>query len=184
MLQALSLTIFLVLSAVAVGAFFLAFRSTNRPADVPYEEVAGMRTKLFVVLGLALAAFLGFTLPLMPYAHAGQAPDRIVHVRARQFLFEFSDQAFPPGDAMVAGTLTPIKAGELVEYRVTATDATHGFGVYDLKGRLIAQTQAMPGYVNRLRVRFPAPGIYPVLCMEYCGVSHHVMQSGISVLPQ
>ena len=39
----------------------------------------------------------------------------------------------------------------------------------------------MPGYVNRLRVRFDRPGTYPVMCLEYCGMSHHVMRGVIEV---
>jgi cytochrome c oxidase subunit 2 len=39
----------------------------------------------------------------------------------------------------------------------------------------------MPGYVNKLRVRFPAAGDYEVLCLEYCGVAHHAMRTVIRV---
>lgn len=183
--------LFLVLSVVAVWAFVLVARSTRQPAEVPYAVVARVRQWFFLGLVAALGVFLWLTLPRMPYPDPTVQPDRVVHVRARQFFFEFSAQAFPEGQATAAGDdeeasstapVAPVKAGELVEYRVTSGDATHGFGVYDTKGRLISQTQAMPGYINRLRLRFPAPGTYPVLCLEYCGLGHHVMRNAIEVV--
>ncbi|MDP1588398.1 MAG: hypothetical protein Q8M07_11675 [Prosthecobacter sp.] len=182
MSQPASFLFFLVLSAIVIAAFVFVARSTRDPAEVPYEAVAGMRQRLFWVMSLALLAFLGLTLPLLPYAHADQRPDRVVHVRARQFLFEFADEAFPAdGGFAMPKALAPVKAGELVEYRVSAVDATHGFAIYNSKGHLIHQVQAMPGYVNRLRVRFPEAGTYNVLCLEYCGVGHHVMRAAIDV---
>jgi cytochrome c oxidase subunit 2 len=69
----------------------------------------------------------------------------------------------------------------LVEFRVTSLDATHGFAVYNPTGAIIAQTQAMPGYINRLSVRFDEPGSYAVLCLEFCGMAHHNMRSVILV---
>ena len=45
----------------------------------------------------------------------------------------------------------------------------------------MAQTQAMPGYMNRLRVTFDQPGTYTVLCLEFCGMSHHRMRGVVEV---
>lgn len=47
--------------------------------------------------------------------------------------------------------------------------------------RIVAQTQAMPGYTNVLRYTFTEPGVYRVLCLEYCGVEHHDMKTEINV---
>ncbi len=40
-----------------------------------------------------------------------------------------------------------------VEFRVTSLDVNHGMAIFDPDGKLVGQTQAMPGYVNRLFVR-------------------------------
>ena len=74
-----------------------------------------------------------------------------------------------------------VVAGQPVEFRVTSTDVNHGFGLYDGAGRLVAQTQAMPGYVNRLNHVFEMPGTYRVLCLEYCGLAHHDMKAELVV---
>ena len=68
-----------------------------------------------------------------------------------------------------------IRVGERVEFQVTSADVNHGFGIYDPGGRLLAQTQAMPGYSNRLVHTFTAPGKHRILCLEYCGLVHHGM---------
>ena len=46
---------------------------------------------------------------------------------------------------------------------------------------LLAQTQAMPGYMNRMRITFDQPGTYTVLCLEFCGMSHHRMRGVVEV---
>jgi cytochrome c oxidase subunit 2 len=74
-----------------------------------------------------------------------------------------------------------VKAGELVQFEVTASDVNHGFAIYRDKHTLVAQAQAMPGYVNKLQVRFGEPGQYEVLCLEYCGLAHHNMRVVINV---
>lgn len=71
--------------------------------------------------------------------------------------------------------------GETAEFHVTSKDVNHGFALYDPGMRIVAQTQAMPGYVNVLRYTFTEPGTYQVLCLEYCGLMHHEMKAQINV---
>jgi cytochrome c oxidase subunit II len=71
--------------------------------------------------------------------------------------------------------------GVPVEFDVTAGDVNHGFGLYDPQGHLIAQTQAMPGYTNRLIFTLEEPGIYVIRCLELCGAPHFLMDSQITV---
>ena len=73
------------------------------------------------------------------------------------------------------------RVGETVEFHVTSTDVNHGFALYNPDMRIVAQTQAMPGYINVLRYTFNEPGVYRVLCLEYCGVAHHEMTAEIKV---
>jgi cytochrome c oxidase subunit 2 len=77
---------------------------------------------------------------------------------------------------------TEVIAGQPVEFRITSADVNHGFGIYDTNLRLVAQTQAMPGYTNTLRHTFDAEGTYRILCMEYCGLAHHNMVTEIKVV--
>jgi cytochrome c oxidase subunit II len=74
--------------------------------------------------------------------------------------------------------------GQTAEFHVTSKDVNHGFALYDPGMRIVAQTQAMPGYTNVLRYTFTQPGTYHVLCLEYCGLAHHDMKSDIAVTAQ
>lgn len=71
-----------------------------------------------------------------------------------------------------------------MEFVVTSEDVTHGFALYDSDRRIVAQIQAMPGFVNRVRHHFTEPGKYEVLCLEYCGLAHHAMVAEINVAPK
>lgn len=79
---------------------------------------------------------------------------------------------------------TRVTIGTPVEFRVTSGDVNHGFAIYAPApdDRIVAQTQAMPGYTNKLVHTFHEPGTYRILCLEYCGVAHHVMKTEIEVV--
>lgn len=70
-----------------------------------------------------------------------------------------------------------------VEFRVSSADVNHDFAVYDPAGVLVAQVQAMPGYVNKLMHTFRQPGTYTVRCLEYCGLGHATMVAHFRVTP-
>ena len=74
-----------------------------------------------------------------------------------------------------------VRASAPVEFQVTSADVNHGFAIYDEELRLVAQVQAMPGYLNRLRYSFPKAGKYVILCLEYCGRAHHMMKAELEV---
>lgn len=171
-------------STIALVFAGVAF-STRRPHEVSTERAYALRRVLFVAVLVAFIGVLATTLPRTPYA-AGPAAgvDRIVYVAARQFDFIWSEE--PITSAAEIGRVPRIvqlviDAGTTVEFRVTALDVNHGFGLYGPQRQIVAQTQAMPGYINRLRVRLDAPGDYRVLCLEYCAAGHHRMSSSLTV---
>ncbi|NUM88007.1 MAG: hypothetical protein HUU37_02275, partial [Bdellovibrionales bacterium] len=136
------------------------------------------RRILFVSGSMLVMALLTLTIPKSPYADSSSTPDRVIYVSAMQFSFAFTNEPVASKEDMGAQIVDlEISRGSLVEFRVTSLDATHGFAIYNPKGAIFAQTQAMPGYTNRLRVRFDEPGKYPVLCLEYCGAAHHMMKT-------
>jgi cytochrome c oxidase subunit 2 len=75
-----------------------------------------------------------------------------------------------------------VHAGSPVEFRVTSKDVNHDFAVYAPDGRIATQTQAMPGFTNKIVYTFTQPGTYKVMCLEYCGIGHAPMTSEIKVV--
>jgi cytochrome c oxidase subunit 2 len=162
------------IALIAVTFLYVVVRS-GVPAE--YKDVQkrayGIRRWFFwalVLLGIgtAYATLAEFPIPDQRGQSAGAAGAQVVNVVGKQWYWELSANRFT--------------AGVPVEFRVTANDVNHGFGIYDPNNRLVAQTQAMPGFTNRLVHTFTEPGKYRVLCLEYCGLVHHNMITEFEVI--
>ena len=175
----IAFSLFLVLTFAIAGVFVAVARSTRRPRDIDPYASRRLRKTFFVSFSAVLVVFLFLTLTRLPYPAEGATPDRIVHVTGKQYAFALTDVPVTSVEAWEQGgasQVVEVASGSTVEFRVATLDVNHGFSLYAPDGELIAQTQAMPGYVNRLRVRFDRPGTYTVLCLEYCGMGHHRMR--------
>lgn len=166
----------LLMALVGLGFTFVALRSGGRIADyAPLQSRAyRLRARLFWALVLVLGPAMVLSLLDLPYAaghaqaHASGAPAAmVIDAKGYQWRWELSRDRIP--------------VGQPVEFRVTAGDINHGFAIYGPDMRMVAQTQAMPGYTNKLRYTFEKAGTYKVLCLEYCGIAHHNMISEIKV---
>lgn len=164
----------LTLGLVSTIAAFFLYVILNAKAVAGAAEATQaayrLRGKLFwglVVVGLPAMAVTLFDLP---YVRASHPPvQQVVNVKAFQWYWEIDRDK--------------VHAGTPVEFRVTAGDVNHGVGLFDPSMQLIAQTQAMPGYVNSVRYVFSKPGVYRILCLEFCGIAHHAMVAEIEVVP-
>ncbi len=162
----LSLTIFAV-------AFFVMRGARERVPD-GNKVVYKVRKYYAMVLALVLLGTFSTTLLYTPYkALADTTPAAVVKVTGHMWRWEMEREG-APGPVVVP-------QGATIEFAVTTSDVTHGFGVYDDDGHILAQTQAMPGYTNRLRMVFDKPGTYHVLCMEFCGIMHQNMVASLTV---
>lgn len=70
-----------------------------------------------------------------------------------------------------------IPVGSEVDIYLTSKDVVHGLLIADKNVNLMATY----GAVNKTTVKFDKPGIYDVVCHEYCGSSHHAMKAQIVV---
>jgi len=157
----------LVVAVTAIAGWFAVTTRTRRELDA---ERAAEREKLWLVLvAVMLAVLLGATIAFVPYGESAASNAQIVHVVGRQFGWQLSR--------------SEVRAGVPVQFRAESADVNHGFGVYDLDNRLMAQTQVLPGREQRLQVTFDEPGTYRILCMEFCGVDHHRMVAQLEVVP-
>jgi cytochrome c oxidase subunit II len=152
-------------------SFLFVFAGSRQPAQVAPAAQERLRRSLFlgfIVLGVPLAVHSMAELPYRKPAEWG-GPVQKIDAVGRQWAWTLSTQS--------------VKAGDPVEFHVTSADVNHGFAIYDKSMRVIAQTQAMPGYTNILRHVFKDPGVYTILCLEYCGIAHHSMSAELRVLP-
>ena len=155
-------------SLVALG---LA-RSATRAAEVDHRKLARRENGWLVVVLVLLVSLLLSTIWLTPYGDeedAAAAGTRVVDVTGAQF----------------AWTVEPRQAnvGERIEFRIRSTDVSHAFGLYDPDDRLVFQVQAIPDELQKEYATLTKPGVYRIICLEFCGVAHHAMLSRLVVRP-
>lgn len=181
------LALFLLLACIIMAVFLLVYQSSVRRNRAINNQQVGLakpnqkRFFLFIILAAVLIILISVTVQKTPYYfYADKEPKKVVFVAARMFSYTMSSKSIEPGPAPAYEEIV-LPAHRPVEFRVTSLDVTHGFAIYDGQHQLIAQTQAMPGYVNRLRWKFDKPGEYRILCLEFCGAAHAFMVGTFSV---
>jgi cytochrome c oxidase subunit 2 len=148
--------------ALAIGVW----SSTRSRGPIDPGQLAGReRAWLLVVIAL-LVALLAATIWFTPYGQSSSGA-QVVNVVARQFSWQISPST--------------IRAGQKVEFRLTSSDVNHGFGIFDDRNRFVAQVQVVPGETQELVHTFDRAGRYSILCFEFCGVGHHLMQGSFEV---
>jgi cytochrome c oxidase subunit 2 len=166
---ALVITLAATLGLAAAYLFVVVNASANEDFGAVKTRAYRLRTPLFWVLIAVIAPVTLYTLVDLPYTEAARQGGNAVTVDAtgHQWYWELSQDS--------------AQAGQPVVFHVRSADVNHGFAVYDEKMNLVAQTQAMPGYVNKLAYTFKQPGTYHILCLEYCGMSHTRMRAEFHV---
>ncbi len=163
------LVAFLTLSAAATAILVgIALTSRGRTARQEIVQPKGyaLRRIWFTVLGALVVLAFAASIPFFPYASLGVPAARHFSVVAQQYAFTVPQT---------------VPAGVPVVFDVTSRDVNHGFGIYAPDGTIVGQVQAMPNYVNHLRLTFQRPGLYTVRCLEYCGVVHAFMRNQFEV---
>lgn len=156
--------------AVVIGCIIAVnvWRSTKGERKYLDQERAKHREHGWLAIVVAfLVTTLLLTIFLVPFGESTQADAQKVNVVSQQFAFQV--------------TPAKVKAGTQVEFTLTSRDTTHGFGVEYPTGGVAFQAQVVPEHTQRVRWTFKEAGIYPIVCLEYCGVSHHIMLSQIEV---
>jgi len=152
------------------GVFWMVARRASQPRETSSELATRARTRGAWILGTAALPITFLSLGYAPFMTEAAVPSATtrIDVVGHQWYWELSR--------------TQVPVGELVVFRVTSADVNHGFALYDDQLRLIAQTQAMPDYINGLQVKLDRPGTYRILCLEYCGLVHHGMSATIEAV--
>ena len=70
-----------------------------------------------------------------------------------------------------------LPVGAEVDMYLTSKDVVHGFHIYEKNINLMA----VYGSVTKATTRFTEPGVYKIVCHEYCGTGHQMMAAEIIV---
>ncbi len=172
-MQEIAWGISLVLMLVIIGVFmFVVINSGQKVEYAPVQtRFYKVRSGLFWVMVAGFFVVTFSTIQGMPYAakdlDTSTGEIQVIDVEGFQWYWKLSN--------------SKVKVNRPVLFNVTSGDVNHGLGIYDESLTLLAQTQAMPDYINKLEYTFKKPGTYKILCMEYCGMAHHVMTAVIEV---
>jgi len=86
-----------------------------------------------------------------------------VFINAQMWSFEPNEMFFPVGSE--------------VDFYLSSKDVVHGFHIAE-KG---LNMMAVPGGINKMTTKFTEPGVYNIVCHEYCGSGHQHMHAEIVV---
>lgn len=70
-----------------------------------------------------------------------------------------------------------VAAGTEVTIQAVSRDVIHGIRIPDTN----ANVMVIPGQVSKIKVNFDEPGVYSLICHEYCGIGHQTMFMTINV---
>ena len=70
-----------------------------------------------------------------------------------------------------------IPAGSEVDFYLTSKDVVHGFNISEKNVNMMA----VYGAITKTTVKFDKPGVYDIICHEYCGVGHQNMRAQVIV---
>jgi cytochrome c oxidase subunit II len=70
-----------------------------------------------------------------------------------------------------------IPVGSEVDFYLTSKDVVHGFNIAQKNVNMMA----VYGSINKTTVKFDKPGVYDIVCHEYCGIGHQNMRAQVIV---
>ncbi|MEO9023339.1 MAG: hypothetical protein ABI237_18835 [Ginsengibacter sp.] len=174
----------LVASLIIVSVVIFLIVTSNKSEDrslVKYK-VYKIRARYFIGLSVALVIILFISLQLLHYPRFQGEADEIVTVVGIQWDWEMAHGITDKTPHQFLGkNEISLPVNKRIKFIVTSDDVTHNFGIYNNKGVLLTQIQAIPQYRNELQYFFTQKGKYTILCLEYCGLVHPFMMGTIHV---
>lgn len=154
-----------------MAAFVFAIRgSSAREENYPLIVSRAYGFRRWWMIGLCVTGIGVAAATLLPFPLSADASGepRVINAVGGQWYWKLDS--------------TEAIVGESVQFHVSTDDVNHGFAIYDPDDKIVAQTQAMPGYVNKLDITFTDIGKHRILCLEYCGLVHHKMITEFNVI--
>ncbi len=70
-----------------------------------------------------------------------------------------------------------IPVGSEVDFFLSSKDVVHGFNIAEKNVNMMA----VYGNINKTTVKFDKPGVFDIVCHEYCGTGHQNMKGQVIV---
>lgn len=178
---------YLVISCTMIGSggvalvalyFIVRYRHSQRPEETRAERSFTMPLSLEVgfIGGLSFMFLAFWWIGVRQYMEVREPPEESVevYVVAKQWMWKFT---YPEGNSTVSTLKVP--AGVPIKLLMTSRDVIHSFFVPEFR----VKQDVLPGRYTTMWFEIEEPGVYPVLCTEYCGDGHSVMRAEVEALP-
>jgi len=161
---------------IGVAILFFAIRYRRRsPGEVPAQVHGSTALELtwtLIPLAIVIAVFVWGS---KVYFHMNRPPDdaMTVTVVGKRWMWKLQQ---PTGQREINELHVPV--GRAVKLVITSEDTIHSFYVPAFR----IKRDAVPGRYTQAWFRATRPGVYHLLCAEYCGTDHSRMQGRIVVM--
>ncbi len=136
---------------------------------------ASAKSEAAIVVGILSLFVLWWVIGYRQFAAMESAPaDAMpIYVSAKQWMWKFTY-----ADGRSANDVLTVPEGRAVKLVMTSRDVIHSLYVPGFR----LKQDVLPGRYTTLWFKSTVVGVYPILCAEYCGVSHSTMRGSVVVL--
>ncbi len=170
------------LIVVSIVIFLIVNSTQSENQGLIKAKFDKIRGRYFWGLSIILILIFFVSLKFLPYSRFQGKADEVVTVVGIQWDWRMVNGISNKTPAEFLGkNEIYLPVNKRIKFIITSDDVTHDFAIYNSRGILLTQTQAMPQYRNELKYVFTQKGKYTVLCLEYCGLVHPFMTGTIYV---
>ncbi len=171
----ISVTMLVSIFVFVVTAWFTIRYHRKSDGQLTKRLTATTRHEAFIITIVLSVFILWWVIGFNQYVDIEVPPKdaEAVYVDAKQWMWKF---AYADGTSS-NDTLT-VPVGRPIKLVMTSRDVIHSFYVPSFR----LKQDVLPGRYTTLWFEAKAPGVYPIWCAEYCGVSHSLMRGQVVVL--
>lgn len=161
----------------AAAAWFCVRYYRKRDDQLTHRLVATRRLETATITILLTMFITWWVIGFRQYVRMVTPPvdADIVYVDAKQWMWKFTYAS-----GRDANDVLTVPVGRPIKLVMTSRDVIHSFYVPAFR----TKADVIPGRYTTLWFEAKTPGVYPIWCAEYCGVSHSLMRGEVNVLSQ
>ena len=171
----ISVTMVSSLGVFLVAAYFVVRYPRRSEAQLTPRVVASMKGETVIITAILSLFLFWWVIGFRQFVAMQDAPRdaATVYVTAKQWMWKFTY-----ADGRSANDVLTVPVGRPVKLVMTSRDVIHSFYVPGFRNK----QDVLPGRYTTLWFQATKAGSYPILCAEYCGVSHSMMRGSVVVL--
>ena len=139
--------------------------------------------KRVVISSMALMGLFVFSLLYAKYRYKSSVPECVPYDKAYTLpkVIKLDANTYQVFSVASMWQFEPseiyIPVGSEVDFYLTSKDVVHGFNIAQKNVNMMA----IYGAINKTTVKFDKPGIYDIVCHEFCGIGHQNMHAQVIV---